>query len=187
MSPKTTNSFHGQQTISSFFARKRKSSPIDLTVNSDLPVAKRIKGGVKGSLPSSSLREFDSSEPSAEPRLSPLLIDDVLSSDKGKGKGKRSRSVGNDSFRKKLERRDLTEKGIRVGNAETSQMASHSANSVRQSEEVNTLPWERGGSSRQHRKGNSVIGPAGLPCTPLEEAVNVADIIYLFILEPIIF
>lgn len=186
MSPKTTNSLHGQQTISSFFARKRKSSPIDLTVNSDLPVAKRIKGGDKGSLPSSSLREFDSSEPSAEPRLSPLPIDDVLSSHKGKGKGKRSRSTGNVCFREKLERRDLIEKGIRVGNVETSQMASHSAN-VRQSEEVNTLPWERGGSSRQHRKGNSVIGPAGLPCTPLEEAVNVADTICLFILEPSIF
>jgi hypothetical protein len=185
MRPKAANSSpKSQQTISSFFSRKRKSSPIDLTVSDDpeahLPRAKRIKEGDIRST-TSSLRDINSSEPSSV-RPQSLLSDDVDASYKGKGKVKGKGLQARSSFREKLKRRDLVEKERCAMQSEpgTSQLAGHSVSSLGQSEE-DILPWEKGASGRQHRK-SSVIGPAGLPCTPLEEAVSVADCIPVRIL-----
>ena len=205
---KNPNTFsHGQQTISSFFSRKRKSSPIDLTISNDsedaeLLQVKRLKSGKVKS--SSSMIRADSGSPEAFTAESSLLkspaqssgmqrvsspspTDDAVSNNKRKGKGKDNSSS---SLREKLRRRDMIKEDKIMSASGTSESlggfatlysesktetASYSAIDLGTSAEDNHLPWEKATSSRQSRKGNSVIGPAGLPCTPLEETVSVTD------------
>lgn len=190
--PKAFNtSPQGQQTISSFFSRKRKGSPIDLTAEPNeldefLPAAKRIKEGNLKFASSSSRRDSASPADSSrvkspaqgpgERHLSVISTDDSVSrpsaKDKGKGKGK-GKGLSSISSREKPRRMNLLEEERRVTHSGTSQVASPSAS--KDSEEDDSLPWKKGASRHQKNKSKSVIGPQGLPCTPLEEAVSLTD------------
>lgn len=208
MASKTTNtSSHRQQTISSFFSKKRKSSPIDLTASNDsddselLPPVKKIKNGQvkylsssrdtpessKGSTARPLLRSFAQSH--SKRRVSLLSsVDDGVSNNKGKG---RSRDTSNLPLRDNLRRTDVIEKDRQMGasgstksldgfttynGGSNAQIANCNPIDLEESSaEDNSLPWKKGNSSRHNRKISSVIGPAGLPCTPLEEAVSVSD------------
>jgi hypothetical protein len=169
MTPETTNSsVHRQQTISSFFSKKRKTSPIDLTLTNDdsdelLPPVNRIKNRKIKHSSSSSLTHDPSLPEISYPRPSHLKL---LTQSPSKGEG----YLAINPLREKLKRRDMVEKERRVSPSRRFLGGNH-----RFSEENNHFSREKETSGRYHRKSTSAIGPAGLPCTPLEEAVSVAE------------
>jgi hypothetical protein len=169
MTPETTNSsVHGQQTISSFFSNKRKASPIDLTLTNDdsdelLPPAKRIKNRKIKHSSSSSLAHDPFLPETSSPRPSHLK---PLTQSPSKGEG----NLAINPLHENLKRREMVEKERHVSPSRRFLGGNH-----RFSEENNHLSREKETSGRYHHKSTSVIGPAGLPCTPLEEAVSVAE------------
>lgn len=75
------------------------------------------------------------------------------------------------SFREKLRRRELDRKRrVELPNTK------HDEESRVIEDEI-SLPWEKGAKRKKSDKLPAVVGPAGLPCTPLEEEVRVFSIL----------
>lgn len=228
---RATETSQGQQTISSFFSKKRKRSPTEETLDSDVyqPAKKTNSGEINSPFLirdstspeednlDSSLHTFISGKhkgkykatssdtsanhgiskwgfavPSSDDTFCGLTVaSTVKSSGKRNGKasvvapGTSTQHSAAVSFREKLRRRDLSRKEVPDNLLEISSEDRHAMDVDGQADEgmpdlakiiknlaaEGPLPWEK--ETTKTRKAASVIGPAGLPCTPLEEAVRI--------------
>ncbi|KAF8522087.1 DNA mismatch repair protein MSH3 [Hysterangium stoloniferum] len=194
-------SSRGQQTISSFFAKKRRSSTIDLTedaLNEDLePPTKKsrdakvtssffddssgISGGPSGvpefkdvdKLQRSSASRWRFSHPSRDEGGS-STAPDINSQYNDKSSGNPVQEVRAVSFREKLHRRDAAVTAVTRSEGCSDYLSSvpeSSAHKLQKFAAEDSRALGKATRRSNARKAGPPLGPEGIPCTPLEEAV----------------
>jgi hypothetical protein len=210
MASKGQASTSNQQTISSFFAKKRRSSTIDLTKNnSDEPPTKKSKAarvtsaffedssGTPGVL--SEVPAFEDVDKQRESSASMWRFSHLSQGEVGSGSGT-SGSQRDDqrachsrqkvtaiSFREKLRRRDaaataaISPEGF---SDEVSPVPKSSNRKLQKFAAEDSIARIKATSRRKAHQAGPPLGPEGIPCTPLEEAVSHSVLLGLYSIYP---